>query len=218
MAAITASAVKALREQTGAGMMDCKKALTETDGDTEKAIELLRKWGLKDVSKRAGKIAAEGLVVSYIHPGDRVGVLLEINCETDFVARGDDFREVAKGIAMHIAAMNPPYAHEEDVPEEVIAKEKEIFMETLDEKKRAIVDKIFPGKLKKFYEDNVLLDQIYIKDEKGKQTIQGLIDEISAKCGEKVRIRRFQRFEVGEGMEKKSENLAEEVAKTIGEA
>lgn len=217
MAEITAAAVKALREQTGAGMMDCKKALSETQGDTEKAIELLRKWGLKDVSKRAGKIAAEGVVLSYIHPGDRVGVLLELNCETDFVARGEEFREVAHGIAMHIAAMNPPYVSKEDVPAQEIEKEKEILLATLNDKQKQMADKIIPGKLNKFYEDNVLLDQIYIKDEEGQQTIQALIDDLSAKVGEKVRVRRFQRFEVGEGMEKKSENLAEEVAKTIGE-
>ncbi|MGI6523845.1 MAG: translation elongation factor Ts [Bdellovibrionota bacterium] len=217
MAEITAAAVKALREQTGAGMMDCKKALSETQGDTEKAIELLRKWGLKDVSKRAGKIAAEGVVLSYIHPGDRVGVLLELNCETDFVARGEEFREIAHGIAMHIAAMNPPYVSKEDVPAQEIEKEKEILLATLNDKQKQMADKIIPGKLNKFYEDNVLLDQIYIKDEEGQQTIQALIDDLSAKVGEKVRVRRFQRFEVGEGMEKKSENLAEEVAKTIGE-
>ena len=218
MAEITAGAVKALREKTGAGMMDCKKALTEAAGDSEKAIELLRKWGLKDVSKRAGKIAAEGLVVSYIHPGDRVGVLLEINCETDFVARGDEFKEVAHGIAMHIAAMNPTYTFEEDVPESVKDKEKEIWIETLNEKQKQMADKIWPGKLKKYFEDNVLVDQIYIKDEEGKKTIQAVIDELSAKVGEKVKLRRFVRFEVGEGMEKKSEDLAAEVAKTIGEA
>lgn len=218
MAEITASAVKALREKTGAGMMDCKKALTEAEGDSEKAIELLRKWGLKDVSKRAGKIAAEGLVVSYIHPGDRVGVLLEINCETDFVARGEDFKDVAHGIAMHIAAMNPTYTFEEDVPENVKDKEKEIWIETLNEKQKQMADKIWPGKLKKYFEDNVLVDQIYIKDEEGKKTIQAVIDELSAKVGEKVKLRRFVRFEVGEGMEKKSEDLAAEVAKTIGEA
>ncbi len=218
MAEITASAVKALRERTGAGMMDCKKALTEANGDTDTAIELLRKWGLKDVSKRAGKIAAEGVVVSYIHPGDRVGVLLEINCETDFVARGAEFRDVAHGIAMHIAAMNPPYVSEDEVPAAVIEKEKEILIETLNDKQKAMADKILPGKLKKFYEDNVLLNQIYVKDEEGKKTIQAVVDELSAKVGEKVRVRRFQRFEVGEGMEKKSEDLAAEVAKTIGEA
>lgn len=215
MAGVSAGDVKALRERTGAGMMDCKKALTEAQGDTEKAIELLRKWGLKDVSKRAGKVAAEGVIASYVHGGDQVAVMVELNCETDFVARGNDFREIARGIAMHVAAMNPLYVSQEEVPEAVLAKEKEILIETLNEKQRQMADKILPGKLKKFYEDNVLLDQIYVKDEEGKKTVKEIVDDLSAKVGEKVVVRRFQRFEVGEGIEKKSENLADEVAATI---
>ena len=162
---ISAAAVKALRDKTGAGMMDCKKAMQEAGGDMEKAVEVLRKMGLKDISKRSGKIAAEGTLGVYLHAGDQVGVMLELNCETDFVARGADFKDAARGIAMHIAAMKPLYLADEDVPAQVLAKEKEIILETLNEKQRAMADKILPGKLKKFFEDNVLLHQKYVRDE-----------------------------------------------------
>ena len=212
---ISASDVKALREKTGAGMMDCKKALAEASGDMEKAIEVLRKMGLKDVGKRADKVTAEGTIGMYSHAGDQIGVIVELNCETDFVARGDDFRELARGIAMHAAAMNPLYLSEADVPEAVIAKEKEILLETLNDKQKEMADKILPGKLKKFYEENCLLHQPYIKDDSGKSTVQQALEDMSAKIGEKVTLRRFMRFEVGDGIEKEETNYAEEIAATI---
>ena len=212
---ISASDVKALREKTGAGMMDCKKALAEASGDMEKAIEVLRKMGLKDVGKRADKVTAEGTIGMYSHAGDQIGVIVELNCETDFVARGDDFRELARGIAMHAAAMNPLYLSEADVPEAVIAKEKEILLETLNDKQKEMADKILPGKLKKFYEENCLLHQPYIKDDSGKSTVQQALEDMSAKIREKVTLRRFMRFEVGDGIEKEETNYAEEIAATI---
>jgi elongation factor Ts len=212
---ISAEDVRNLREKTGAGMMDCKKALTEAGGDMDKAIEVLRKMGLKDVSKRAGKVAAEGTIGVYTHAGEQIGVMVELNCETDFVARGEEFKDTARGIAMHIAAMNPNYLSETQVPESIIAKEREILMETLNDKQKEMADKILPGKLKKFYEDNCLLNQIFIKDDSGTKTIQAIIDDLSAKVGEKVTLRRYIRFEVGEGIEKTSSNYLEEIAATI---
>jgi elongation factor Ts len=212
---ISAANVKALREKTGAGMMDCKKALGEADGDMDKAIEVLRKMGLKDVGKRADKVTAEGTVGMYSHAGDQIGVIVELNCETDFVARGDEFKGLARGIAMHVAAMNPAYLSEADVPQQLVDKEKEILLETLNEKQKAMADKILPGKLQKFYEDHCLLNQPYIKDDSGKTTVQQALDELSAKIGEKVTLRRFMRFEVGEGVEKKVTDYAEEIAQTI---
>ncbi len=210
MAEITASVVKDLREKTGAGMMDCKKALVEADGNEEKAIELLRKKGLKNVDKRAGKVAAEGTIGTYIHQGAQIVAIVELNCETDFVARGDDFKTLAKDIAMHVAAMNPQYVNVEDVPEEVINKEKEILIEQLNDKQKSKADMIIPGKLEKFYSENVLLKQIFVKDEE--QTVASLIQNLSAKIGEKIVVRRFVRFQVGEGIEKKQEDFAAEVA------
>ncbi len=212
---ISAAAVKELREKTGAGMMDCKKALAEAGGDLDKAIDVLRKMGLKDVSKRADKVAAEGTIGFYAHAGDQIGVVVELNCETDFVARGQEFKDLARGIAMHVAAMNPKYLSESEVPAAVIDKEKEILMETLSDQQKGMADKILPGKLKKFYEDNCLLNQAYIKDDSGKQTIQDALNELSAKIGEKVTLRRFVRLEVGEGIEKKTANYADEVAAAI---
>lgn len=212
---ISAATVKALREKTGAGMMDCKKALGEADGDMDKAIEVLRKMGLKDVSKRADKVTAEGTVGMYSHAGDQIGVIVELNCETDFVARGDEFKGLARGIAMHVAAMNPAYLSEADVPQQLVDKEKEILLETLNDKQKAMADKILPGKLQKFYEDHCLLNQPYIKDDSGKTTVQQALDELSARIGEKVTLRRFIRFEVGEGIEKQVTDYAEEIAQTI---
>lgn len=216
MSNITASLVKELREKSGAGMMDCKSALAEADGDITKAIEVLRKKGLKDVGKRAGKVAAEGTMGVYIHPGDQVVAVVELNCETDFVARGDEFRATARDIAMHVAAMKPLYLSVEEVPADVMKKEEEILLETLNDAQKEKADKIIPGKMKKFYEDNVLLEQIYVKDDSGKNTIAQVIDELSVKVGEKVQVRNFRRFQVGEGVEKQEANLAAEVAQTIG--
>lgn len=210
MSGITAEMVKKLREATGAGMMDCKNALGEAGGDFDKAIEVLRKKGLKDVSKRAGKVAAEGCIGVYIHHGDQVGALVELNCETDFVARGEDFKELARNIAMQVVARSPLYLSREEVPQQVIEKEKEICLASLTEAQRKNADKILPGKLEKFYEENCLVDQSYLKDDSMK--ISQLLQEATLKTGEKVVVRRFQRFEVGEGIEKTVSNIAEDVA------
>ena len=195
--------------------MDCKKALAEAAGDMDKAIEALRKMGIKDVSKRSGKVAAEGYLGVYLHAGGQIATVVELNCETDFVARGEEFQELARGIAMHVSAMNPRYLDESEVPAAVLEKEKEIMLEQLTEQQKSKADKIIPGKIAKFYEENCLVKQSYIKDESGKLTIAQLIDNLSAKVGEKVTLRRFVRFEVGEGIEKVQADLAAEVAATI---
>lgn len=211
---VTPELVKQLREKTGAGMMDCKAALSEANGSIEGAVEVLRKKGLKDIEKRAGKVAAEGMVGVYVHPGDQVVAVVELNCETDFVARGEEFRSVARDIAMHVAAMKPKYLDVEDIPAAVIEKEKEIVMEQLNDAQKAKLDKILPGKLQSFYADTVLIQQQFVKDES--KTIRQIIDELSVKTGEKVTLRRFQRFQVGEGIEKVATNLAAEVAAMTG--
>jgi len=216
MAEISASLVKELREKTGAGMMDCKSALQEANGDMNAAIEVLRKKGLKDVNKRSGKVAAEGAVGVYTHPGDQVVAVVELNCETDFVAKGEDFKDLARMIAMQVAAMKPTFLTIEEIPASIIEKEKEIALEQLPADKRAQADKILPGKLKNFYEASVLLEQSFIKDDSGKKTIRDLVNDFSVKCGEKVQVRRFMRFEVGEGIEKAAGNFADEVMATVG--
>jgi len=218
MSGITAEMVKVLRERTGAGMMDCKGALTEVNGNMDEAVEVLRKKGLKNLGKRAGKIAAEGCVGTYMHPGDQISVMVELNCETDFVARGDDFKSLARDIALHIAAMKPAYATVEEIPAAILATEKDIALATLNEKQRANADKILPGKLAKFYEETVLLKQPFVRDDSGAKTIEQLIQELSVKCGEKIVVRRFVRMEVGEGIEKQTSNYADEVALTIAGA
>ncbi|NLY11473.1 MAG: translation elongation factor Ts [Firmicutes bacterium] len=211
MANITAAMVKELREKTGAGMMDCKKALTETQGDIDKAVDYLREKGLAAAAKKAGRIAADGLVDAYIHMGGRIGVLVEVNCETDFVAKTEEFQEFVRDIAMHIAAENPKYVSREDVPAEVIAKEKEILRaHALNEgKPEHIVDKIVEGRIDKFYNENCLLEQSFIKDPD--VTIQDLLTAKIAKIGENIAIRRFARFERGEGIEKRQDDFAAEV-------
>lgn len=216
MSEVSSELVKQLRARTGAGMMDCKRALDESNGSIDAAIEVLRKRGLKDLSKRAGKIAAEGVLGVYVHPGDQVVALVELNCETDFVARNDEFRALAKDLALHVAALKPIYLTEEEVPAEVLEKEKEILREQLTEQQRAKADMILPGKLEKFYEDTVLYRQPFVKDDSGKLTVKALVDQLSLKCGEKVVVRRFQRFEVGEGIQKVQTNLADEVAALTG--
>lgn len=213
MAEITAAMVKQLRERTGAGMMDCKKALEEASGDYEQAIEVLRKKGLKDISKRDGKVAAEGVVGVYLHQGGQVAAIVELNCETDFVARGEDFNSLAKGIAMHVAAMAPEYVSEELVPESLKAKEEEIIVAQLTESQREKADMIVPGKLKKVLSEISLYSQPYIKDDS--KTVLEAVQELSAKVGEKITVRRFSRFKVGEGIEKVAANFAEEVASAI---
>ncbi|MBO5713688.1 MAG: translation elongation factor Ts [Clostridia bacterium] len=211
----TASDVKMLRDRTGAGMMDCKNALIETNGDMEKAIDYLREKGIAKAAKKAGRIAAEGLVDSYIHMGGRVGVLLEVNCETDFVARGDAFKELVHDIALQIAASNPTYLAKEDVPADVLEKEKEILKaQAIEEGKPAnIVERMVEGRIKTFYDENCLLCQKFVKDPS--KTIEQLVVEATATIGEKISVRRFVRFEMGEGLEKKNENLADEVAKQV---
>jgi translation elongation factor Ts len=212
---ITAGMVKELRERTGAGMMDCKKALTESNGDMEKAVDYLREKGLSAAAKKASRIASEGLVESYIHGGGRIGVLLEVNCETDFVAKTDDFKSLVRDIAMQIAAANPSYVSREEVPEEVLNHEREILRaQALNEGKPAnIVEKMIEGRLKKFYQESCLLEQVFIKDPD--KTITQLITERIAKIGENISIRRFTRYQLGEGLEKKANDFAAEVMAAV---
>lgn len=211
----TAQDVAKLRAQTGVGMMECKNALTEANGDFEKAIVILRERGLKAVDKKQGRIASEGLVASYIHMGGRIGVLVEVNCETDFVAKSDDFQVLVKDIAMHIAAANPKYVTEAEVPTAELEAEKEILkVQALNEGKPAnIVERMIEGRIKKYYEDVCLLNQPFVKD--SSKTIKDILTEATLKIGEKISIRRFVRYELGEGMEKRNDNLAEEVAKQM---
>ncbi len=220
MADITASMVKELREKTGAGMVDCKNALVEADGSIEAAMEVLRKKGMATASKKAGRVAAEGAVGSYIHMGGKVGVLLEINCESDFVARGDEFQTLIKDVAMHIAAVEPKYVRREEVPAEAVEKEKAFLLDQLksDEanakKPEEVLQKIIEGRLNKFYEDIVLSEQPFVKDPS--KTIGDLITEKVASIKENITIRRFARFKMGEGIEKRQDDFAAEVASMIG--
>ena len=211
----TAQDVAKLRAQTGVGMMECKKALTDANGDFEKAVVLLRERGLKAVDKKQGRIASEGLVASYIHMGGRIGVLVEVNCETDFVAKSNDFQALVKDIAMQIAAANPKYVREEEVDPAELEQEKEILrVQALNEgKPQQIVDRMVEGRVKKFYEDVCLMNQPFVKDQS--KTIKDVITEATLKIGEKISIRRFVRYELGEGLEKRNDNLAEEVAKQM---
>lgn len=197
---IDAQEVKALREKTGAGMMDCKKALVEAGGDEEKAITILREKGLAAAAKRAGRIAAEGMVESYIHLGGRVGVLVEVNCETDFVARNEQFRTFVKDICLQIAATNPAYLSKDDVPAEVLEKERQILRaQALNEgKPEKVIDKIVEGRIEKFYKENCLLEQPFIRDQE--VTIKDLLVSLIAKIGENIVIRRYSRFALGEGI------------------
>jgi elongation factor Ts len=197
MATIPADRVKELREKTGAGMMECKKALTESNGDFEKAIDCLRQKGLATAAKKASRSASEGLVSSYIHM-DKIGVLLEVNCETDFVAKTDDFKGLVKDVALHIAAANPSYLSHEDVPQDVIEREKDIYKAQVANKPPQIVEKIVEGKLDKFFGDMCLLEQAFVKDPEQKLKIKELVTEKIAKLGENIVIRRFVRFQLGE--------------------
>ncbi len=201
MAEITAQMVKELRERTGAGFLDCKKALEEANGNMEEAILILRKKGLAKAEKKVGRQTADGLIGSYVHAGGKIGVLVEVNCETDFVARTDDFQALVKEIAMQIAAMNPKYISPEDVPPEVLEREKEILREQVIKtgKSGPVVEKIVEGKLKKFFEENCLLDQPYIRDPN--LTVKELIAQAIAKLGENIRVRRFVRFQLNEPLE-----------------
>jgi elongation factor Ts len=214
---ISVNRVKELREKTGAGMMDCKNALVEANGDMEQAIVVLRKKGLASAQKKAARIAAEGMVGHYIHAGGKLGVLVEVNCETDFAARSEGFQVLVKDIAMHIAAQNPIYVRREDVPAEVLEKEKEIYKEQAraSGKPANIVDKIAEGKLESYYEIACLYDQKFVKDTN--ITVKDLIHNAVGKIGENIQVRRFARFKTGEGLEKRSTNLASDVADALGQ-
>lgn len=220
MAEITAAAVKSLREKTGAGMVDCKNALVEANGDETAAVEILRKKGIATADKKAGRVTAEGAVGSYIHMGGKVGVLVEINCESDFVARGEEFQQLVKDVAMHIAATDPRFATREEIPAGELDKEREILMEQLKNdpknanKPEDVLAKIIEGRLNKFYEDNVLVDQPFVKDPA--KTVGELVTEKVASIKENISIRRFARFKMGEGIEKKADDFAAEVASMVG--
>jgi elongation factor Ts len=207
----TAQDVKALRDLTGAGMMDCKKALVEANGDSKRAQEILREKGLAAAQKKSGRIAAEGIVESYIHMGGRIGVLVEVNCETDFVAKTDEFRAFVREIAMQIAAANPRYVSSGDVPEDVVENERRVLKaQAMNEgKPEHIAEKMLEGRLKKFYRDICLLDQPYIRDPD--KTVQTLLTETIARIGENISIRRFTRYQMGEDLEKRNDNFAQEV-------
>ncbi|HYE15577.1 MAG TPA: translation elongation factor Ts [Pyrinomonadaceae bacterium] len=220
MAEITSGAVKSLREKTGAGMMECKKALTEAGGDEEKAVEILRKRGMATAGKKAGRVAAEGVVGSYIHMGGKVGVLVEVNCETDFVARTDEFQALVKDIAMHIAAAEPRFVSRDEVPADTLDKEREIARaQAKNDPKNAskpdqVIDKIVEGRLNKFYEEAVLLDQPFVKDPA--KTVNELLTEKIAATGERITVRRFARYKMGEGLQKRADDFGGEVAALAG--
>ncbi len=220
MAEITASAVKALREKSGAGMVDVKNALVEANGDENAAMEILRKKGMATAGKKAGRVTAEGAVGSYIHMGGKVGVMVEINCESDFVARGDEFQQLVKDVAMHIAASDPRFTSREEVPADLLDKEREIMREQLKNdpknagKPEDVLNKIIEGRLNKFYEENVLVDQPFVKDPS--RTIGELVAEKIGSIKENITIRRFTRYKMGEGIEKKQDDFAAEVASMVG--
>ncbi|HWS55320.1 MAG TPA: translation elongation factor Ts [Pyrinomonadaceae bacterium] len=220
MAEITSAAVKALREKTGAGMMECKKALTEAGGNEEQAVEILRKRGMATAGKKAGRVAAEGAVGSYIHMGGKVGVLVEVNCETDFVARTEQFQALVKDIAMHIAAAEPRFVSREEVAADVLDKEREIARaQARNDPKNAnkpdqVIDKIVEGRLNKFFEEAVLLDQPFVKDPA--KTVNELLTEKIAATGERITVRRFTRYKMGEGIAKREDDFASEVASMSG--
>ena len=219
MAEITASGIKALREKTGAGMVDCKNALVEANGDENAAVDILRKKGMANAERKSGRVTAEGAVGSYIHMGGKVGVLVEINCESDFVSRGEEFQQLVKDVAMHIAATDPRYATRGEVPAADLDKEREILLEQLKNdpknasKPEDVLNKIIEGRLNKFYEDNVLVDQPFVKDPS--KTIGELVAEKVGSIKENISIRRFARYKMGEGIEKKTDDFAAEVASMI---
>jgi len=201
---ISMELIKDLRQRTGAGVVDCKSALTESKGDIEKAIDYLRRKGLATAAKKAGRIASDGLVSSYIHAGGKIGVLVEVNCETDFVAKTEDFQTFVKNIAMQIAAANPQYVRREEISKEVLDKEREIYRAQAMESKKPekVIDKIVEGKLERFFSEVCLLEQTYIKD--GDLTVKEVLDALIGKIGENIQIRRFTRFQLGEGLQSRS--------------
>ena len=216
MAEISAAMIKELRDRTGSGMADCKKALVECSADMEKAIDYLRKKGLAKAAKKAGRIATEGVVASYIHGNGRIGVLVEVNCETDFVARNEEFVAFTKDVAMQIAAMNAQYVSQDEVPAAAVEKERAIRLEQAAQsgKPAPVVEKMVDGQIKKWLQEICLLEQAWVKDDK--KTIAQLAQELVAKLGENIKVRRFVRFELGEGLEKKQDDFAAEVAKQAG--
>jgi elongation factor Ts len=216
---VSAQMIKDLRERTGAGMADCKKALVECDADMEKAFDYLRKKGAASAAKKSTRIASEGTVASYLH-GNRIGVMVEVNCETDFVARNPEFQGFAREVAMQIAAMSPQYVSQEEIPAAVLEKERGIRVELAKQsgKPEAVIPKIVEGQLAKWAKEVCLLDQVWVKDPEGKKDIRTLQTELVAKTGENVRVRRFMRFEVGEGLEKRADDFVEEVKKQAGQA
>ncbi|HEU4728945.1 MAG TPA: translation elongation factor Ts [Kofleriaceae bacterium] len=213
---VTAALIKDLRERTGAGMSDCKKALTEVGGDMDKAIDYLRTKGLAKAAKKAGREATEGAVVSYIHGGGRIGVLVEINCETDFVARNEDFQAFTREIALQIAAMNPQFVRKDEVSADFVAREREVLLAKAKEsgKPEPVVQKMVDGQISKWMKEICLMDQAWVKD--ADKTIDQVQQELIAKIGENIKVRRFVRFELGEGLEKKKDDFAAEVAKQAG--
>lgn len=215
---ITAKDVNALREKTGAGMMDCKKALQECDGDQDAAVIWLREKGIASAAKRAGKTASEGAVASYIHMGGKIGVLLEINCETDFVARGEKFQQLCKELCLQVCSASPQWVCREEVPQDIIDAEKKIFLTQMADsgKPENILEKIAEGKLNKFFEENCLIEQPFVKEPKTK--IENLIKELSGAIGEKIEVRRFTRYVLGEGIEKEKTDFAAEVAEAVAQA
>jgi elongation factor Ts len=219
MAEVTTQMIKDLRERTQAGISDCKKALTECDCDMEKAVEYLRKKGVAQAAKKATRIASEGVIAHYMH-GSRIGVLLEVNCETDFVSRNPDFQQFGREVAMQIAAMSPQYLSPEEIPAAVIEQEKAIRLEQARQQKKPepVLQKIVEGQMAKWFKEVCLLDQTWVKDPEGKKDIKGLLTELIGKIGENIKIRRFIRYEVGEGLAKRSDDFVEEVKRQAGQA
>jgi elongation factor Ts len=218
MAEVTASMIKDLRERTGAGMSDCKKALVECDADLDKAIEFLRKKGLATAAKKAGRTASEGTIATYVHGGGRIAVLVEVNCETDFVGKNPDFQQFAKDVAMQICAATPQWVSREEVPADAVEREKAVLTDRAKQsgKPEGVIGKMVEGQLNKWFGDVVLLEQVFVKDPEGKKTVQTLLQELVGKIGENLKIRRFVRFEVGEGLEKKKDDFAAEVMAQAG--
>jgi elongation factor Ts len=218
MSEITTQMIKDLRERTQAGMSDCKKALTECGGDMEKAIEYLRKKGIAQAAKKATRIAAEGTITSYMH-GTRIGVLVEVNCETDFVSRNPDFQTFAREVAMQVAAMSPQYVSQDEIPAAVIEQERAIRTELAKQqgKPEAMLQKIVDGQIAKWFKEVCLLDQVWMRDSEGKKDIRGLLTDLVGKIGENIKVRRFMRYEVGEGLAKRTDDFVEEVKRQAGQ-
>jgi elongation factor Ts len=220
MAEVTTQMIKDLRERTQAGMSDCKKALSECDADMEKAIEYLRKKGIAQAAKKATRIASEGMVASYLHPGSRIAVLVEVNCETDFVSRNPDFQAFARDVAMQVAAMSPQYLTPEEIPASVIEQEKAIRLEQARQQKKPepVLQKIVEGQMAKWFKEVCLMDQTWVKDPEGKKDIKTLLTDLVGKIGENIKVRRFVRYEVGEGLAKRADDFVEEVKRQAGQA